>query len=719
MKYVCLIIITIMTLRGASYAREMESTLYLSIQEPNTQKASFFSFSLKDKAAGYTIPGKTDLHGQAVMTIITGRSYELSTDGGYSSFSFTAGPEEIRVIKVWKLSRQRTAGEKQKEADTLSITSSEEADLYPGLTGLSVKLNQKHLKKGCNMRGEWMYATELKTRRTFRTKIDSRGSAYFQVPIGSAYSIGTTEVKELKNFEVPRREGGVFTFSIEYERTCIDERVKGDTVYQKLKNDAYPTTGRALIVSAVKNYNGANLPGEALFFKSQTSGKIYVSITDESGTAYCLLPKGDKYLLSLKYESAVDLLDVPKNNYMQVTNTRITYHGTKAIEKYMAEAKRDARGFKTEFLPVKIKPIAPQEISWQKTGYGKLGTLGATAAYTPQIINNHVYFTDGYYGRKFSHKTGTIHNKTDWTVELAEAGASPVSSGNDSFCVFNTESCSIYVLDARTGQPIWAHWLSPILFCTPLVQSNKVYTVYSDDGGATSSILICFDLRSGNICWQQRMPARAFGKMLFHKGKLFVSLKNGEIFCADANTGAAEEMIFRNVVGQPVISGNTLYAIMAEKSLTKVAGYDLASRKVTEIWSAPMVSSTANDQLSVKDEMDYFYNSLTIWENAILVSLGSKIVSISLTSKAAKISELGATTGKEARMAQNALCRRGNQLYIMDCGGDLWVLSSNASLPKRILSTGIVPGGRLIESEGGFLIADVNGGVASIDLAGK
>ncbi len=60
---------------------------------------------------------------------------------------------------------------------------------------------------------------------------------------------------------------------------------------------------------------------------------------------------------------------------------------------------------------------------------------------------------------------------------------SPGRASDVSVCVFNTESCTLFAVDADTGKQLWSHWLGDPLTSTPTIAGGVVFTSYPANGG--------------------------------------------------------------------------------------------------------------------------------------------------------------------------------------------------------------------------------------------
>src|ERR1051326_2103016 len=86
---------------------------------------------------------------------------------------------------------------------------------------------------------------------------------------------------------------------------------------------------------------------------------------------------------------------------------------------------------------------------------------------TPTVHDGKVYVSGGF-GRKqyfaFDSKTGD----KKWAVNIDDDGP---SSGviEDDVLVYNTESCTIFATDAKSGKYLWSHWLGDPLMSMPAI----------------------------------------------------------------------------------------------------------------------------------------------------------------------------------------------------------------------------------------------------------
>jgi hypothetical protein len=72
----------------------------------------------------------------------------------------------------------------------------------------------------------------------------------------------------------------------------------------------------------------------------------------------------------------------------------------------------------------------------------------------------------------------------------------------DGLVVFNTESCTLEVVEAVSGKLLWEKWLGDPLLAQPAVMDGRVFMVYPKDG---QHRLGAFTLKQGRPLWETRL----------------------------------------------------------------------------------------------------------------------------------------------------------------------------------------------------------------------
>jgi Ca-activated chloride channel family protein len=131
-----------------------------------------------------------------------------------------------------------------------------------------------------------------------------------------------------------------------------------------------------------------------------------------------------------------------------------------------------------------------------KTADGKTGWKaripGGRALATPAVVDGMAFVGGGFGSHEF-YAFDAASGKPAWALRLSDDGptAAVVSEGR---VIFNTESCTLFVVDAKTGKHVWSRWLGDPLMSQPAVHQGVVYMAYPASDGHR---LIALALKDG------------------------------------------------------------------------------------------------------------------------------------------------------------------------------------------------------------------------------
>ena len=101
----------------------------------------------------------------------------------------------------------------------------------------------------------------------------------------------------------------------------------------------------------------------------------------------------------------------------------------------------------------------------------------------------------------------------------------------DGYVAFNTESCTVCVLDAVSGRTCWERWLGDPLLAQPAVADGRVYMAWPARG---EHRLGAFDLATGDPLWEAGLTSDVITAPVFSEGDLYTSTYDGQVWCFDA-----------------------------------------------------------------------------------------------------------------------------------------------------------------------------------------
>jgi outer membrane protein assembly factor BamB len=234
----------------------------------------------------------------------------------------------------------------------------------------------------------------------------------------------------------------------------------------------------------------------------------------------------------------------------------------------------------------------PESIKKTRSGFA-IQMPSGTAVATPAVKDGRLYVSGGFSCMEFycfDAKTGAFI----WGKELDDDGASAPLVYDD-VIIFNTESCTIFALDAAKGDLLWAHWLGDPLMSVPTAAGGRVYTTYpveeaaeigkferpadageeatkpekNKNGGKQSEkdkkpiipthVLICFHAKTGKVLWQRWIDTECMSAPVAVDDRLYVTTLSGtlyEVRQADGKILAARRL---RTTSAPVAVGRYLY----------------------------------------------------------------------------------------------------------------------------------------------------------------
>lgn len=242
---------------------------------------------------------------------------------------------------------------------------------------------------------------------------------------------------------------------------------------------------------------------------------------------------------------------------------------------------------------------------------------------TPTIYKDKLYASGGFHSKEFycfDARTG----KFVWGVDLDDDGPTSCVVEND-VCVFNTESCTIFALDAATGKQLWSYFLGDPLTSTPTIAGGMVFTSYPANGGgveannggplpgiagnvgpqqapkepkkepkkeatpavatkarpaAASHVLACFDLKTGKILWQRWIDSDVMSAPVAVDGELYCTLFAGTVYKFAQDKGTIVSAMKSRATSAPVVVGNDVFLTQradsdkGEKVSERITGVD-------------------------------------------------------------------------------------------------------------------------------------------------
>ena len=151
---------------------------------------------------------------------------------------------------------------------------------------------------------------------------------------------------------------------------------------------------------------------------------------------------------------------------------------------------------------------------------------GGRALATPAVVESTVYVGGGFGSNEF-YAFDAATGQARWAIRVSDDGptAAVVAEGR---VVFNTESCTLFVVDARTGQLVWSRWLGDPLMSQPAVAAGVVYMAYPGPDGEHR--LVALKLSDGAVVFERRIAGDILSAPVLEGDSVYLTTTDGTVY---------------------------------------------------------------------------------------------------------------------------------------------------------------------------------------------
>ncbi|MBI1184750.1 PQQ-binding-like beta-propeller repeat protein [bacterium] len=437
-------------------------------------------------------------------------------------------------------------------------TSSSRASKTHNLLALKVVDKEKRGEQGIALA-----VVNVEQKAKYTAKTNAGGWAYFLLPPGYKYEIDVPGIEGYKTVDIPKENFVEIELEVLFVPTHVDEKLANDTIVQNIGPNDKASTERVLMKIFVRNFDGQGLENEKVYWDQAPDGKVYAATTNKDGFAWFMLPKNGRFILNLTYEREIEQFSFDnKNTALASGYIEVTYRGTQVIEDFYNRTHRNAEGMVTEFMetPITKQSITTAYLKPTNDGY-VLDFETSSALYTPLVVDGKLYTGHGFYTNDFScfdAETGRMI----WSIKLGEGGSSPAAYYKG-YILLITESCSFYLIDAKTGELKWSKWLAPYVLCSPSADDGNLYVVYENDAtemvdGSKRFVLASFEMESGKVRWQKWVDNEGLSAPVVSENSVFLSTQSGTLYEFDKEKGEELHKVAINATSAPTVLHNLL-----------------------------------------------------------------------------------------------------------------------------------------------------------------
>jgi outer membrane protein assembly factor BamB len=122
--------------------------------------------------------------------------------------------------------------------------------------------------------------------------------------------------------------------------------------------------------------------------------------------------------------------------------------------------------------------------------------------------------------------------------------------------VFNSESCTTFAVDARTGRVKWAWWLGDPQTSAPSIAGNLAFASYPvpyDGPSGATHALAAFDLATGKAAWTRWLDGDVMSAPVAAGEFLYVTTFAGSVLKLEQQTGELRYAVAMKATSAPVV----------------------------------------------------------------------------------------------------------------------------------------------------------------------
>ncbi len=207
----------------------------------------------------------------------------------------------------------------------------------------------------------------------------------------------------------------------------------------------------------------------------------------------------------------------------------------------------------------------------------------------PAVAYGHdrVYVSGGFQSVSFYALAATT-GRVEWaTTNLEDNGpTAAVIEGDD--VLFNTESCTLFALDARTGKRRWHRYLGDPTLAQVAVTDGLVYAAHPVKNGDTGFRLSAFTVTAGAPVWSRAIDGELLATPVISGDSVYASTLAGTTYRFDHRTGKLRWAQRLHATTAPWIAGDELFVTRRNGGKEQQVVVATATGQVLrEHWIAP------------------------------------------------------------------------------------------------------------------------------------
>ncbi len=144
---------------------------------------------------------------------------------------------------------------------------------------------------------------------------------------------------------------------------------------------------------------------------------------------------------------------------------------------------------------------------------------------TPAVVDGMVYLGGGFGSYEF-YAFEAESGKPKWAIRVNDDGPTAAVAAKG-VVAFNTESCTLFVVDGKSGRMLWSKWLGDPLMSQPAISEDKLLMAFP---GGKGHQLIALGLRDGKEFWRADLEGDIISAPVVHNDSVYLSTFNGTVY---------------------------------------------------------------------------------------------------------------------------------------------------------------------------------------------
>lgn len=178
---------------------------------------------------------------------------------------------------------------------------------------------------------------------------------------------------------------------------------------------------------------------------------------------------------------------------------------------------------------------------------------------TPAYGHGKVFVGGGFHSRQVyavDARTGRI----EWTVSAPDGGPSAAIVERDRL-IFNTESCTIFVVDIGTGELVWSQYLGDPMMAQPAAANGRVFTAHRATSLQGGHAITALSLADGTQLWQVELRADLISAPALAGELIFFATMDGVVHARRQDSGRRVWEARTGATSAPWIDGERIFIV--------------------------------------------------------------------------------------------------------------------------------------------------------------